>query len=124
MHFSYVYLFHALLIFFDTARCDFEMLILHTNDMHSRFDEINVNSGLLMSSDNTTDRYGGFARLKKAVTMARAEADNENIPSLFLNAGDTFQGTSFYSIFKEKIVSSLISLLDIDVMVSNNTAYK
>lgn len=111
---SLIYLLPLLII--DLVKCDFELLVLHTNDMHSRFDQTDVNGKPLKKP--TQVAYGGFARLKHAVDETRQEAASRNIPSIFLNAGDTFQGTAFYTMLKDEVVSSLIELLGIDVMVS------
>ncbi|XP_065212271.1 snake venom 5'-nucleotidase-like [Planococcus citri] len=100
------------------VKCDFEILVLHTNDMHSRFDEVNEEGKPLEKPDEPV--FGGFARLKKAVDDARAEATARGIPSVFLNAGDTFQGTSFYSMLKDEVVSSLIPLVGIEAMSLGN----
>lgn len=103
---------------FKMISCNFEVLILHTNDMHARFDETDEKMNLITDPKPDQATFGGFARLKTALDEARAKAKAENIPSLFLNAGDTFQGTAFYTLLKEKVVAELLPLLGIDVMVS------
>lgn len=41
-----------------------ELIILHNNDMHARFDQTNVNGGTCTQEDANTDKcYGGFARV-------------------------------------------------------------
>jgi len=41
-----------------------EFIILHSNDMHARFEQTNVNSGPCLPEDaNTNKCYGGFARV-------------------------------------------------------------
>ena len=40
--------------------------------------------------------------------------------SLFLNAGDSFQGTVWYSLYKWRIVSHFTKLLDYDAMTIGN----
>lgn len=92
----------------------FKLQILHTNDMHARFEEVNEYGGSCSSNEEC---FGGFARIKQAVTDKKNEARRAGIPSIFLNAGDTFQGSAYYTFFKWRIVASLIDTLGIDVMV-------
>lgn len=101
---------------------EFKLQILHTNDMHARFDEIDEDSAAC-SMENAKEHkcYGGFARIKKAADQMKADAAKRNISSIFLNAGDTFQGTPYYSVYKWKIAASLMNLLGFDAMVSVTT---
>lgn len=100
---------------------EFQLLLLHTNDMHSRFDENNQYGSSCSDELKRNGKcYGGFARLKQAVREARKDAENRGISSVFLNAGDTFQGTVYYSLLKWKVVADLIGTLDIDVMSLGN----
>lgn len=99
--------------------CDFKLQILHNNDMHSRFDEINKYGDPCSRKQIKENKcYGGFARMKQAAKDAAKSALKQNISTVFINAGDTFQGTSYYSVFKRKIVAPLIDSLQLDVMVN------
>lgn len=41
-----------------------ELIILHNNDMHARFEQTNKNGGTCTQEDANTDKcYGGFARV-------------------------------------------------------------
>ncbi|KAL6953564.1 5'-nucleotidase [Sarracenia purpurea var. burkii] len=115
---SLVYVSILLFVLVIGVKCDFEILVLHTNDMHSRFDETDVKGDPIQNTGEPV--FGGFARLKKAVDEARAEAESQNISSVFLNAGDTFQGTAFYTMLKDQVVSSLIPLIGIEAMSLGN----
>lgn len=103
------------------AAAELKLVILHTNDMHSRFEETNQQSG--KCSKSSTMCYGGFARLKRAVDEQRKKITEEGMNSLFLNAGDTFQGTAYYSLFKWEVVAKLMNMLGIDVMVSKRLIF-
>lgn len=95
----------------------FRLLVLHTNDIHSRFEQTD-----LIGNECTVTAagrcYGGFPRLRTAVRQARAQATGTVDGTLFLNAGDSFQGTPFYTFFRWSLVARMVQLLDIDVMVS------
>ncbi|XKL64905.1 hypothetical protein PGB90_004991 [Kerria lacca] len=85
--------------------------------MHSRFDEINKYGDPCSRKQIKENKcYGGFARMKQAAKDAAKSALKQNISTVFINAGDTFQGTSYYSVFKRKIVAPLIDSLQLDVM--------
>ena len=65
--------------------------VLHTNDLHSRFDEVTISGSKCKDKDRKLHKcYGGVARLKYMVDSIRNEhKPDDNI--LFLNAGDFFQ---------------------------------
>jgi 2',3'-cyclic-nucleotide 2'-phosphodiesterase (5'-nucleotidase family) len=81
--------------------------IIHTNDLHSYF-------------QGTRAGKGGYAQLKKVITKLRSDAKAQGIPSLFLDAGDFGEGSSFY--FSNHGVDSLraLDLLGVDVTVLGN----
>nr|XP_033336682.1 protein 5NUC-like [Megalopta genalis]XP_033336683.1 protein 5NUC-like [Megalopta genalis]XP_033336684.1 protein 5NUC-like [Megalopta genalis] len=82
--------------------------ILHTNDMHARFEQTSRFSAICSENDaNEGKCYGGFARL---ATLIR-EARRSSVPSLFLNAGDTYQGSIWYNVYKWKVVAKFLNLL-------------
>nr|XP_018897163.1 PREDICTED: protein 5NUC-like [Bemisia tabaci]XP_018897164.1 PREDICTED: protein 5NUC-like [Bemisia tabaci]XP_018897165.1 PREDICTED: protein 5NUC-like [Bemisia tabaci] len=102
------------------VRGAFKLTLLHTNDMHARFDETNQNTGPCKNTVSHKGCYGGFARLKHAVLEARQRAAQQGRSSLFLNAGDNFQGTPYYTLFKWDVTADLLNRLDIDVMSLGN----
>lgn len=90
------------------------------NDLHARFDETDVYCGSCPDNYRAENKcFGGFARIKTAASRAINEAKKSNISSIFLNAGDTFQGPPYYSIYKWKIVAALFDDLQFDLMVRN-----
>ena len=62
----------------------FQLTVLHTNDLHSRFDEVTSRGG---DCENGHKCYGGVARIKYVVDQYKKKEDN----LIFLNAGDFFQ---------------------------------
>lgn len=81
--------------------------ILHTNDLHSYF-------------QGTRDGIGGYAQLKKVIDELKASAALQGIPTLYLDAGDFGEGSSFY--FSNQGVDSLkaLDILGVDVTVLGN----
>ena len=57
--------------------------------------------------------FGGVARLKKTVDDFKNR--NENV--VFVNGGDFYQGTVWYTSFKWHVVAQFANLLNFDAMV-------
>ncbi|XP_046753218.1 protein 5NUC-like [Diprion similis] len=91
--------------------------ILHTNDKHSRFEETSSSSGTCSDSDAAKNKcYGGFARLATVIRNARAG----NTSVLYLDAGDTYQGSVWFVVHRWKIVSKFMNILKPDAMSLGN----
>ncbi|KAH8266265.1 hypothetical protein KR038_004163, partial [Drosophila bunnanda] len=98
-----------------------EFIILHNNDMHARFEQTSVNSGSCSPEDEHTDKcYGGFARVAYEVRKFRKEAREGGLPVFYLNAGDTYTGTAWFTIFKDKIASAFLNKLQPDAISLGN----
>ncbi len=84
--------------------------IIHTNDLHSYF-------------TGSRNGNGGYARLKTKIDELRAEASSKGIPSLYLDAGDFGEGSSFY--FSNEGSDSLraLDILGVDATVLGNHDY-
>nr|CAD7440907.1 unnamed protein product [Timema bartmani] len=101
---------------------NFEIILLHTNDMHARFEQTTALSSRCTDADAEANRcYGGMARVASEVRKIRARAASGEGPNvLFLNAGDTYQGTVWYTFHKWRIVARFINLLDFDAISLGN----
>ncbi|KAH8373050.1 hypothetical protein KR009_011034, partial [Drosophila setifemur] len=98
-----------------------EFIILHNNDMHARFEQTSVNSGSCSPEDAHTNKcYGGFARVAFEVRKYRTEAQAGGTPVFYLNAGDTYTGTAWFTIFKDKIASAFLNKLQPDAISLGN----
>ncbi|XP_034947657.1 protein 5NUC-like [Chelonus insularis] len=96
---------------------DWNLNIIHTNDMHSRFDEFKTPmSECLPAHKESNQCYGGFARV---ATLVR-EARNASNSMLYLDAGDVFAGTPWFTEYKWKIASQFMNILKPDVATLGN----
>lgn len=96
-----------------------EFIILHNNDMHSRFEQTDTYSSACSPEEAVGNRcYGGFARVSTLLKKFRSEADNGGPSVLYLNAGDTYSGTPWFTLYKDKIVTAFLNKLKPDAMVS------
>lgn len=104
----------------DLEEGSFRLTILHNNDMHARFEQTGVMSDKCSKSDADGNRcYGGFARVAYKVREFKERARlGEAPPVLFLNAGDTYIGTPWFIVHKEKIASDFLRILKPDAIVS------
>lgn len=72
------------------AAAEFNLTILHTNDVHCRFEEANKFGGACTENESEAGKcYGGYARI---AYMAR-EIRQKNPNTIYLHGGDFFQGT-------------------------------
>ncbi|XP_030029332.2 uncharacterized protein LOC115446696 [Manduca sexta] len=101
---------------------NFELLILHNNDMHARFEQTSQHSGSCTKADREAKKcYGGFARVAHVVKEARAAAKSgAGPPVLYLNAGDTYTGTAWFTIYKWRIAAEFINALQPDAVSLGN----
>lgn len=91
--------------------------ILHTNDFHARVDEYNRNGARCSEADQTDGMcIGGYPRLHTMVEAIRAEEENV----LLLDAGDQFQGTLFYNLFKADVITDTMNAMGYDAMTIGN----
>ncbi|XP_056630201.1 protein 5NUC-like isoform X2 [Diorhabda sublineata] len=101
--------------------CNFDLLILHNNDIHGRFEETEKNSGTCQSKNKNRTCVGGFARIAHEVRKYRKAAADQSGPEvLFLNAGDTFIGTVWYTVHTWNISSTFLNVISPDAQSLGN----
>ena len=83
--------------------------LLHTNDTHSRIEPFGPGMGALSGR-------GGIARRATLVSQLRRELG----PVLLLDAGDVFQGTPYYNLYKGKLDYRLMSMVGYDAGTLGN----
>lgn len=96
---------------------DFTMTVLHTNDVHGRFEEIRPDGTSCPKADAEKGLcVGGIARQKTLVDEVRKKGGNV----LFLNTGDYYQGSLWYYLLGAKIVVEAVNYLKHDAMTLGN----
>ena len=104
---------------FVTLDCvlSFEMNLLHVNDIHARIEETDKYSSTCKPQDQKAGQcYGGVARLSQAVQDIKRREKNV----LWLNGGDIYQGTVWYTQFKWRVMSLFNNMLNFDAMTLGN----
>lgn len=86
-----------------------KIVILHTNDTHSRIEP-------LPETDRTAPGKGGVERRASFINEVRRE--NKNV--LLLDAGDFVQGTPYFNLFKGEIEVKAMNLMKYDAATLGN----
>lgn len=92
---------------------DTDITILHTNDIHAHFLPSDAEGQDCTTGDEC---LGGLARLQTLIDAER----NTNPNTLFLNAGDNFAGTFFYTFHKDADFIPLFKNLKFDALTLGN----
>jgi len=87
----------------------FHLTLLHTNDVHSRIDPFPDDAG-------RNAGQGGAARRKVLIDKVRSEGQK----TLLIDAGDIFQGTPYFNLYKGEIEMKLMTELGYDVGTIGN----
>src|SRR5215210_79737 len=82
--------------------------ILHTNDMHSQIDPLPAN-----------DRYAGKGGIARRGTLVK-RIRKENPNTLLVDAGDCFQGTPYFNLYKGVVEYKTMSAVGYDVVTLGN----
>lgn len=100
---------------------NFELIILHNNDMHARFEQTGAYGNDCQAADVASNRcYGGFARVAHKVREYRTKESNGGTPVLYLNAGDTYTGTPWFTVYKDNITAAFLNILKPDAISLGN----
>ena len=94
-----------------------KMSLLHVNDIHARMEETSKYSRPCDETYKFARKYfGGLARISQTVRNFKAKEENV----VWLNGGDFFQGTIWYSKFKWEPIAQFNNLLSFDAMTLGN----
>ncbi|PMH41402.1 bifunctional metallophosphatase/5'-nucleotidase [Vibrio sp. 10N.286.49.B3] len=96
--------------------------LAHINDTHSYFEPTSLQLSLEVAG-STINPYvsaGGFARIATRAKQLKQIAQEKGQDFLFLHAGDCFQGTLYFSLFKGQANVDMLNGLDLDAMVLGN----
>ncbi|WP_207481270.1 bifunctional metallophosphatase/5'-nucleotidase [Arenibaculum pallidiluteum] len=98
-----------------TASAETTLRILHVNDVHARYDETTSQGSFCTDKDRAENKcLGGAARLQTKLRELRTP------DSLFLDAGDQYQGTLYYTFYKSGAVQTILSMLKPDAQTLGN----
>ncbi|XP_037306115.2 5'-nucleotidase [Pungitius pungitius] len=90
-----------------------DLVLLHTNDVHARVEQTDVNC-LPLCRDGAC--FGGVARRASAIRMVREKESHV----VLLDAGDQFQGSVWFNYYKGAEAAHFMNKLRYDAMVFGN----
>ncbi|XP_071831246.1 snake venom 5'-nucleotidase-like isoform X2 [Apostichopus japonicus] len=94
-----------------------EVALLHTNDVHSRFEQTDKDGGDCTTEEATNNEcYGGVARRMTKIKELRAENQN----TILLDGGDQFLGSGWFYHYQGAAAAYFMNLLGYDAMALGN----
>lgn len=93
------------------AQNEKKIVILHTNDSHSCILPLNPNL-----ADTAKAGRGGFLR---RITMLKEERKKDP-DLLYIDSGDFFQGSAYYTMFKGDVEIGLMNMMGLDAVTLGN----
>ncbi|KAH8368146.1 hypothetical protein KR084_007650 [Drosophila pseudotakahashii] len=102
----------------DTEAADkegFPVSIIHINDLHARFEATDTSGG---TCDEGESCIGGYPRT--VYTVRRLLREHADLNPIYINAGDSFQGTLWYNIGRWNVTQQLLNLLPAEAMTLGN----
>ncbi|XP_058453625.1 apyrase-like [Malaya genurostris] len=95
----------------------FPLTVIHLNDFHARFEQQNSLS-TKCKPETGEQCIGGYARVVSAVRILSEQYKDKN--PIYLNAGDNFQGSYWYTLLRWNVTSYFLNLLPADAMTLGN----
>uniref|UniRef100_A0A182JMY7 Apyrase n=1 Tax=Anopheles atroparvus TaxID=41427 RepID=A0A182JMY7_ANOAO len=99
----------------------YPLTLIHLNDFHARFEETNFFSTRCKPEEGERC-IGGYARVVSRVKSLRQEYADRN--PIYLNAGDNFQGTLWYTLLRWNVTAHFLNMLPADVMTLGNHEFE
>nr|XP_022291712.1 5'-nucleotidase-like [Crassostrea virginica] len=100
------------------AALSYNLVLIHTNDVHAHIEEMNKYASSCKDSDREKGGcYGGVAR---RVTKVNEIRDQDPDHTLLLDAGDQFQGTLWFNIYKGQEAARFMNEMKYDAMSLGN----
>lgn len=113
-----LFLLVIILLLVDLTYCQIDIVVLHTNDMHARFEEITRTGSTCRAGDTCMAGYSRVAHEVRRIKNVTASENNKEV--LFVNAGDTYTGTVWFALYQANITVDFMNALSPDVVVSKH----
>jgi 5'-nucleotidase len=96
------------------------LTIIHMNDFHSRHEPVGPAALDCRAEDGKPGCYGGAARLASAIAAERAAAEAAGRLVLFIDAGDQFQGSLFFTAWHGAVEREVMHVIGTEAMAVGN----
>jgi len=102
----------------DPSSAPFELNIIHVNDIHAHFEEMNAYGSRCNDEQSKENQcYGGQARLLTKARELKSKSPNN---TLFLNAGDYYTGSAMFSAYGYPVIVDFSNMMGYDAMSIGN----
>ncbi|MBL0337704.1 MAG: 5'-nucleotidase C-terminal domain-containing protein [Rhodospirillaceae bacterium] len=102
-----------------TPTSNYTLTILHHNDLHARVDQVTMSGSNCTPKDAEAQKcFGGYARIASFINQIRQQKANQAV--IVLNAGDSFQGSLFYTYYKSAALWPFINYIQYDAVTLGN----
>ena len=109
-HLIYLCLFHF------ACGEDFELHVLHTNDVHAHIEQFNTYGGTCEKDQAAKNEcFGGVARRQTVIDQLRKDNPDNTI---LIDGGDQFAGTLWFTVYKGMAALRFMNYTKYDAMVS------
>lgn len=96
----------------------------HINDTHSNFEpsaiSLSLSAEVLKTETSVYASCGGFSRIYSAVKEVKQDAFLHQREFMFLHAGDCFQGTLYFSLYKGMANAIMLNAIGVEAMALGN----
>ncbi|KAL7743238.1 hypothetical protein ACLKA6_016182 [Drosophila palustris] len=99
----------------EAAEDRFPLSIIHINDFHARYEPTDNSGGIC---DETEECIGGYAR--SVYTVKQLLEQQKDLNPIYINAGDSFQGTLWYNIGRWNVTQQFLNMLPAEAMTLGN----
>ena len=111
----------AAALYAGAAQAEMVLHILHTNDVHSRIEEIDAfDSTCDAETSAAGECFGGVARIATKINELRDQITADGGHVIVLDAGDQYQGSLFYTTYKGEEVVEFMNAIGYDAMAIGN----
>lgn len=95
--------------------------LFHINDTHSHIDASSLTVKVPhLAPEGVELRAGGYSAINSFVRRERALAREAGLATLFLHAGDCFEGSLYFTLFKGRADVTLLNRMRVDAMAVGN----
>lgn len=101
----------------------YKLRIVHTNDHHARIEPLTAPNSVTIRATPTpaiTRDLGGVARRKTMIDLRKTEATTNGEQFLLIDAGDVFQGTLYFNVFKGQADLEFYNAIGYEAMTIGN----
>lgn len=105
--------------FANAGAVTYKLRIVHTNDHHARIEPVNVTLRATPTPAITRD-LGGVTRRKTLIDQKKTQAGVNGEEFLLIDAGDVFQGTLYFTLFKGQVDLTFYNAMGYEAMAIGN----